>query len=108
MLSIINLAATCQMYESADLKNDKATGVCYNNIANLHLKSGKYKSSVLSFRAAIDKAAAQLKRVSDKKEILYYTRVLANRIYQMTMAQYKALRFGVSQRRGLPLAEDQD
>ena len=49
VLSIINLAATCEMYESGDFSNDKATGVCYNNIANLHLKNGKYKNAVISF-----------------------------------------------------------
>ena len=56
VLSIINLAATCQMYEQGDLTNDKATGVCYNNIANLHLKNGKYKSAVINFEYAIEKA----------------------------------------------------
>ena len=43
VLSIINLAATCQMYEKeSGFSNAKATGVCYNNIGNLHLKNGKY------------------------------------------------------------------
>ena len=51
MLSIISLASTCQIYE--EVNNDRATGVCYNNIANLHLKNGKFNSAALSFEEAI-------------------------------------------------------
>lgn len=43
------------MYEEGN--NDKATGVCYNNIANLHLKNGKFKSAALSFEDAISRAS---------------------------------------------------
>ena len=50
VLSIINLASTCQMYEGeGESSNAKAAGVCFNNIANLHLKNGKYRSAVMSF-----------------------------------------------------------
>ena len=43
------------MYEK--FENNKATGVCYNNIANLHLKNGKFKSAALSFEDAIARAS---------------------------------------------------
>ena len=36
-----------------DESNYKAMGVCYNNIANVHLKNGKYRSAETSFSDAI-------------------------------------------------------
>jgi len=38
-LAVIDLAETCVMYENL---NYKAAGVCYNNIANVQYKNGKY------------------------------------------------------------------
>lgn len=35
VLSIMDLADVCKMYESEQSRNVKAAGVCYNNIANL-------------------------------------------------------------------------
>ena len=36
-----------------DESNYKAMGVCYNNIANVHLKNGKFRSAETSFSDAI-------------------------------------------------------
>ena len=44
------------MYEHEDFSNDKAAGVCYNNLANLHLKNGKYNSAAINFQQSIEKA----------------------------------------------------
>lgn len=38
-LAVIDLAEACHIYEET---NKMAAGVCYNNMANMQLKSGKY------------------------------------------------------------------
>ena len=47
VISIMELAKTCMMYQNED--NKKAAGVCYNNIANLHFKNGKYLIAAQNF-----------------------------------------------------------
>lgn len=85
------------MYEQeSGFTNDKATGVCYNNIGNLHLKNGKYQSAYLNFVEAIKKVGKLRDKHHEKIERAYQTRVLAHRMYQMTVTQYKALKYGKS------------
>ena len=67
------------MYE--ENKSNKATGVCYNNIANLHLKNGKYESATMNYEKAIEKAELCLKKYRGTSSEAYYNRVLAHRKY---------------------------
>ena len=39
VIALIDLAEACVLFSG---QNYKAAGVCYNNIANLHYKNGKY------------------------------------------------------------------
>lgn len=74
------------MYEQeSGFSNDKATGVCYNNIGNLHLKNGKYQSAYLNFVEAIKKVENMKDKNCDSHELEYQTRVLAHRRYQKTV-----------------------
>ena len=82
------------MYQSGELKNDNAAGVCYNNIANLHLKNGKYKSAALSFNDAIDMAVRCQSTAKGQTNKDYFQRVLAHRKYMLAMTKYKSLRYG--------------
>ena len=41
-LAVISLAKTSNMFDAPKVKNHLSVGVCYNNIANLQLKNGKY------------------------------------------------------------------
>ena len=66
VLSIINLAATCEMYEKGDFENNRATGVCLNNIANLHLKNRKYYSAEINFRQAIERGYRMREKAKDR------------------------------------------
>ena len=52
VLSIVELATTCEGYRRVG--NLKAVGVCYNNIANLHLRNGKYEIAAANYQAAIE------------------------------------------------------
>ena len=52
ILSIMDLANTCQVY--LKVGNYRAAGVCYNNIANLHLKNGKYDIAEENYLNAIE------------------------------------------------------
>ena len=58
ILSIMDLAKTCEMYENED--NIKAEGVCYNNIANLHFKNGKFLIAAQDFCKAINKVEQEI------------------------------------------------
>ena len=85
------------MYEQGEVRNDRATGVCFNNIANLHLKTGKYKSAALNFEAAIDRATlCKAKCANNKQQQKYFDRIYAHRKYQLAITRYKALKFGQS------------
>lgn len=50
-LAVIDLAEACHIYEET---NKMAAGVCYNNMANMQLKSGKYILAADNFNRAID------------------------------------------------------
>lgn len=50
-LAVIDLAEACHMYEKT---NKKAAGVCYNNMANIQFKSGKYILAADNFNKAIE------------------------------------------------------
>lgn len=54
VISIMDLAKTCIMYQSED--NLKAAAVCYNNIANLHFKNGKFMIAAQNFEDSISLA----------------------------------------------------
>ena len=81
------------MYEQGEFRNDKATGVCYNNIANLHLKNGKYKSAAMSFESAIEGAIICRAKAKGKMMQNYFDRVHAHRSYQLAITRYKALKY---------------
>ena len=56
-LAIIDLADTCTNFENLKPKpNDRFAGVCYNNIANLQFKCGKFKLAEENYEMAIKKA----------------------------------------------------
>ena len=54
----MDLAKTCEMYENEE--NIKAEGVCYNNIANLHFKNGKFLIAAQDFCKAINKVDQEI------------------------------------------------
>ena len=59
-MAVIDLAEACNMFdektESDQKVNYKATGVCYNNIANYHFKNGKFDLAAQTFQIAIKQA----------------------------------------------------
>ena len=54
-LAIIGLAQTCSMYEANETEDHHSfqVGICYNNIANLQLKNGRYELAYENFTCAI-------------------------------------------------------
>ena len=66
VISIMDLAKTCLMYQNE--KNIKATGVCYNNIANLHFKNGKFLFAAQDFCKAIKMANLQIHEIRQKNK----------------------------------------
>lgn len=56
-LAVIDLAEACHIYEKT---NKKAAGVCYNNMANIQLKSQKYTLASENFKKAIELAESLL------------------------------------------------
>ena len=55
-LAIIDLAELCSNFEKMDPPNHKFAGICYNNIANLQFKNGKYSVAHENYQKAIEKA----------------------------------------------------
>jgi tetratricopeptide (TPR) repeat protein len=53
-LAVISLAKTCTMYERTETSNFLAAGVCYNNIANLQLKNGRFQLAYENFERALE------------------------------------------------------
>ena len=53
MIALIDLAEACVLFSG---QNYKAAGVCYNNIANLHYKNGKYQLAADSYNKAVHMA----------------------------------------------------
>lgn len=73
-----------------DKHNYKAAGVCYNNIANLQFKNGKYRLANENYQRAIDLSVKCLngfysdqskQKTLSEKEHLYFLTVRANRNY---------------------------
>ena len=53
VIALIDLAQACVLFTG---QNYKAAGVCYNNIANLHYKNGKYQLAADSYNKAVHMA----------------------------------------------------
>ena len=53
VIALIDLAQACVLFSG---QNYKAAGVCYNNIANLHYKNGKYQLAADSYNKAVHMA----------------------------------------------------
>ena len=53
VIALIDLAQSCVLFTG---QNYKAAGVCYNNIANLHYKNGKYQLAADSYNKAVHMA----------------------------------------------------
>ena len=80
VISIMDLAKTCLMYQNE--RNIKAAGVCYNNIANLHFKNGKFLIAAQDFCKSIRMAKQQIKVIREKsKDSSEYEEVRAHRTY---------------------------
>jgi hypothetical protein len=50
-LAVIELAEACLMFEK--IENYKATGVCYNNIANYQVHHGNFELAIQNYKKAI-------------------------------------------------------
>lgn len=89
-LAVIELAESCQMFERETQINYKATGVCYNNIANYFVKNGKYKLAAQNFEKALDQIT-KLKGAQsiENQKKSQYQKVWANRRYQLAITHYK-------------------
>lgn len=77
-------------------------GICYNNIGNIHLKSGRYHEAIDSYINAvniIEEERSQLisQRKETEKEILFsepyrkYTKIWANRLFQLAEAKLEKI-----------------
>ena len=64
-----------------DASNYKAMGVCYNNIANVHLKNGKYISAEQSFGDAIRCGEICKNQPENLGQQTYFDRILTYRRY---------------------------
>ena len=88
----MDLAKTCLMYEKEN--NIKAAGVCYNNIANLHFKNGKFLIAAQEFCKAIRKVKIQIAYIREKhKDASEQEEVRAHRTYQLAISNYKYVRY---------------
>ena len=61
VLALIDLAQACVLFSG---QNYKAVGVCYNNIANLHYKNGKYQLAADSYNKAVHMAYVCLQEMT--------------------------------------------
>ena len=94
IVSIMDLAKTCLMYQSE--KNIKAAGVCYNNIANLHFKNGKFLIAAHDFCKAIRLATEQINIINkQQKDASEFEEVRAHRTYQLAISNYKYVRYNL-------------
>lgn len=95
----MDLAQASSIFKES--KNQKALGICYNNIANIQYKNAQYHEAANNFSKAIqcveilvrdlnqlvERAKAQKRRRFDEKiqgynvELGYYKRVKAHRQY---------------------------
>jgi glutaminase len=51
-LAVIDLAEACEIFQQ--IGNYRATGVCYNNIANYQAKNGKFDLAIQNYDHAIE------------------------------------------------------
>lgn len=55
-LAVIDLAEACKMFLEESQRNNKAAGICYNNIGNIQYKQGNFDQAAQNFKLAIDQA----------------------------------------------------
>lgn len=79
VISVMDLAETCLMYTKE--ANYKAAGVCFNNIANLHMKHGKYSIAEENFISAIQMADNCLAKATVQNESESFREVRAHRVF---------------------------
>ena len=79
VISVMDLAETCLMYTKE--QNYKAAGVCFNNIANLHMKHGKFSIAEENFVSAIEMADKCLAKVTLETESQFFKEVRAHRVF---------------------------
>lgn len=68
VLAVIDLAQACNMFDGT---NEKAAGVCYNNIANLQIKNGKFSLAAENYFHSIQLADSLLNDTFLKREAFY-------------------------------------
>jgi len=90
-MAIIDLAEACNDFKKYD--NQKAAGICYNNIGNFAYKSQKYDQAEDNFRKSISCGKEHLRRELNKNfqnrvEICKLKKTIAHRFYQLSMAVY--------------------
>jgi hypothetical protein len=117
-LAVIDLAETCSIFEQAF--NYKATGVCYNNMANFQYKNESYNMAIKNYDSAILLAEVCLhekkpevffnhlqkdlhghiesKKCPNLPDISpsarhYFEVTRAHRVYQRAMCKYKEMRY---------------
>ena len=71
-LAVIDLAETCSIFESHS--NYKATGVCYNNMANFQFKNESYNLAIKNYDNAILLAEICL---GEKEPRVFFNKVCA-------------------------------
>jgi hypothetical protein len=94
VFAVIDLAQACTMF--LKIKNHKATGVCYNNIANYQFKNHKFLLAKLNFEEAIkvsEYGIEESKSERNNKVLRYYVTVRAHRYYQKAVCTYKYLKY---------------
>ena len=113
-IALIDLAQACVLFGG---QNYKSAGVCYNNIANLHYKNGKYQLAADSYNKAVHMAYVCLQEITpeefykefetekpdnnDYKPVVkpkgvlrrHFETVKAHRYYQFSMCMYKIWRY---------------
>ena len=65
---MIDLAEACNMFVEAEPPNQKAAGICYNNIGNIQYKNGQYDQAAENFFLAINAAKVCMDQVKYEKE----------------------------------------
>ena len=112
-LAVIDLADSCSIFEEAF--NYKATGVCYNNMANFQYKNEAYSLAIQNYEHAIFLAEVCLgtkppseyydwikknikEQIPDAPRLTYrererITKSHAHRTYQKVMCKYKEMRY---------------
>ena len=69
-LAIIDLADICSNFEKLKPPNNRFAGICYNNIANLQFKNGKFSVAHENYIRAIEKAEICAQDAYDKAKVI--------------------------------------